>query len=211
MAFWTDRRTLLTSAAGLTAAGSLGACANARIIGFDKQKRSLDIANSSEPLSLDPHKATGTWENNIIGNMLVGLTTEDAQSDPIPGMAERWETSADGLTWTFFLRRAVWSDGEACDAHDFAFAFRRILDPETLAQYASFLYPIKNAQAVNAGQMPVEAGGVTAIDDLTLEIRREHPPPYLPRSCSSITPPIRCPSIWWNAWAMRGPIPPTLS
>lgn len=181
MPFWTNRRALLAGAGGVAAAVSLGACANGRIVGFDKARRSLDIANQGEPLSLDPHKASGSWENNILGNMFVGLTTEDAHARPIPGMAERWETSADGLRWTFRLRRATWSDGEACDAHDFEFAFRRILDPNTLAEYASILYPIKNAQAVNNGDMAPERVGVRALDDLTLEIELEHPAPYLPQ------------------------------
>lgn len=179
-AFWTDRRRLLAGAGGITAAASLGACANASVIGFDKAKRSLDICNQGEPLSLDPHKASGQWENNILGNMFVGLTTENAKAEPIPGMAERWETSEDGRTWTFYLRRAQWSDGEACDAHDFEFAFKRILDPENLAEYAAILYPIKNAEKVNQGEMSPDNVGVTAMDDLTLEIQLEHPAPYLP-------------------------------
>lgn len=179
MAFWTNRRTLLTAAGGLTAASTLGACANGRIIGLDKARRSLDIANAGEPLSLDPHKASGSWENNILGNMFVGLTTEDANARAIPGMAERWETSADGLRWTFYLRRATWSDGEACDAHDFEFAFKRILNPESLAEYASILYVIKNAEAVNSGAMTPDNVAVRALDDLTLEIEVEHPAPYL--------------------------------
>lgn len=181
MAFWTNRRSLLAKAGGLAAATSLGACANAKVIGFDKARRSLDIANQGEPLSLDPHKASGTWENNIIGNMIVGLTTENTKAEPTPGMAERWETSEDGLTWTFYLRRAQWSDGEACDAHDFEFAFKRILDPANLAEYAAILYPIKNAQAVNTGELAPSEVGVRAIDDLTLEIRLEHPAPYFPQ------------------------------
>jgi oligopeptide transport system substrate-binding protein len=181
MAFWTNRRSLLAGAGGLTAASTLGACANGRIVGFDKTRRSLDIANQGEPLSLDPHKASGSWENNILGNMFVGLTTEDAQVRAVPGMAERWETSADGLRWTFYLRRATWSDGEACDAHDFEFAFKRILNPESLAEYASILYVIKNAEAVNSGAMTPDNVGVRAIDDLTLEIEVEHPAPYLPQ------------------------------
>lgn len=181
MAFWTNRRSLLTKAGGLAAAASLGACANAKVVGFDKARRSLDIANQGEPLSLDPHKASGTWENNIIGNMLIGLTTENAKSEPVPGMAERWETSEDGLIWTFYLRRAQWSDGEACDAHDFEFAFKRILDPANLAEYAAILYPIKNAQAVNSGELAPSEVGVRAIDDLTLEIQLEHPAPYFPQ------------------------------
>jgi oligopeptide transport system substrate-binding protein len=189
MTFWTSRRGVLMGAGGLTAAASLGACANASIVGFDKARRSIDISNQGEPLSLDPHKASGSWENNIIGNMFIGLTTEDAGAEPVPGMAERWETSEDGRTWTFFLRRAQWSDGEACDAHDFEFAFKRILNPENLAEYAAILYPIKNAQAVNAGEMPPENVGVRAIDDLTLEIQLEHPAPYLPQLLKHYTVP----------------------
>lgn len=181
MTFWTNRRVLLQGAAGLAAAASAASCANARVIGFDKARKSLDVSNQGEPLSLDPHKASGSWENNIIGNMFIGLTTENERAEPVPGMAERWETSEDGRTWTFFLRRAQWSDGEACDAHDFEFAFKRILDPANLAEYAAILYPIKNAQAVNAGDITPDNVGVRAIDDLTLEIELEHPAPYLPQ------------------------------
>lgn len=180
MSFWTNRRSLLTATGGLGAAASLGACANASIIGLDKRRKSLDIANQGEPLSLDPHKISGTWENNIVGNMFVGLTTEDERARPVPGMAERWEISDDGLTWTFYLRRAQWSDGESCDAHDFEFAFRRILDPATMAQYASVLYPIKNAEAVNGGHADLADIGVSAVDDLTLQIQVENPAAYLP-------------------------------
>ena len=184
MTFWTDRRRLLKRGLTLGAAGGLAggvsACANGPIIGFDKAKKSLDIANNGEPLSLDPHKASGTWENNIIGNMFLGLTTEGPDAEPVPGMAERWETSADGKTWTFYLREAYWSDGEACDAHDFVFALRRILNPENLAEYAQILYPIENAQRVNKGELAPNAVGVTALGDRVLQIRLEHPAPYLP-------------------------------
>jgi oligopeptide transport system substrate-binding protein len=178
MTVWTRRRALLAGAGG---AAALGGCANARVIGFDKERKTLDIANSSEPLSLDPHKANGSWENNIIGNMFVGLTTENERGEAIPGMAERWVTSEDGLTWTFYLRRAFWSDGETCDAHDFQYAFRRIMTPATLAQYAPLLYLIKNAEAVNKGELPPERLGATAVDSRTLEIQLEHPAPYLPQ------------------------------
>jgi oligopeptide transport system substrate-binding protein len=179
--FWTNRRRLLAGAGGLTAATSVGACANASVIGFDKEKRTLDCANQGEPLSLDPHKANGIWENNIIGNMLIGLTTENAKSEPVPGMAERWDVSEDGRTWTFYLRRATWSDGEACDAHDFEYSLKRILNPDTLSEYAAILYPIKNAEAINHGEMAPTNLGVRALDDLTLEIQLEHPAPYLPQ------------------------------
>ena len=140
----------------------------------------LHRGNVAEPLSLDPHKASGTWENNIIGDMLIGLFTESAAAEPIPGMADSWEVSEDGLIWTFTLRDAVWSDGHPVDAYDFEFAFQRILNPETLANYASLLYPIKNAGPVNRGEMTPDQVGVTALDDKTLQIELEFPAPYLP-------------------------------
>lgn len=177
----TDRRAWLKGIGAASFGAGLASCANGTVIGLDKSKRSLDIANSGEPVSLDPHKTEGTWANNIIGNMFIGLTTEDEHSHPVPGMAERWEVSDDGLTWTFFLRDAVWSDGHPCNAHDFEFSFKRILNPATLAQYASFLYPIKNAEAVNRGRMTPDRVGATAIDDHTLEIDLEHPAAYLPQ------------------------------
>ena len=67
-------------------------------------------------------------------------------------MAERWETSADGLTWTFHLRDALWSDGVPVTADDFVFSLRRILTPGLASEYAYLLYFIKNAQAVNEGK-----------------------------------------------------------
>ncbi|WP_233342109.1 peptide ABC transporter substrate-binding protein [Marinicauda pacifica] len=140
----------------------------------------LHRGNMAEPFSLDPHKASGTWENDIIGDMFIGLFTEDAEGEPVPGMAESWEVSDDGLIWTFRLREASWSDGEPVTAHDFEYALRRILDPATLANYASLLYPIKNAEAVNKGDLTPEELGVRAVDDLTLEIELEFPAPYLP-------------------------------
>ncbi len=140
----------------------------------------LHRGNAAEPLSLDPHQANGTWENNIIGDMFVGLFTENAAGEPVPGMAENWQTSEDGKTWIFTLREATWSDGVPVTAQDFVFSLRRILNPETLAQYASLLFAIKNAEAVNSAKMPVEALGVRAIDDRTLEILLEYPAPYLP-------------------------------
>ena len=139
------------------------------------------VGNGSEPATLDPHKATGTWEDNIISDLLVGLTQDDGVGNAIPGMAERWETSPDGLVWTFHLRDADWSDGVPVTADDFVFSLRRILDPKTASEYASLLYFIKGAQPVNEGKAPPESLGVRAIDAHTLEIRLEHPAPYLPQ------------------------------
>jgi len=139
----------------------------------------LHRGNNAEPLSLDPHKANGTWENNIIGDMFVGLFTEDPNGEPVPGMAESWEVSEDGLTWTFHLREAVWSDGEPVTADDFVFAWRRIADPNTGAQYVSLLFPIAGVAEASRGEADPSTIGVRAIDERTLEISLVNPAPYL--------------------------------
>lgn len=169
-----------TLAGGLAAAGaaSLSGC-GAAVVGFDPKRMALDIANNGEPLSLDPQKASGTWENNIIGNMFMGLTTEAADGSIIPGMATEWETSKDGLTWTFQLREATWSDGVPCTAYDFEYAYRNIFNPKTFAKYAFILYPIKNGQKIVSGEAAPETAGVKAVDERTLVLSLEYPAPYL--------------------------------
>ena len=137
--------------------------------------------NDSEPASLDPHRANSTWENNIVGDMFLGLTTEDPEGKPIPGAAESWSVNSDGLVWTFKLRPGLkWSDGEPLKASDFVFGFHRVLDPKTAAKYAFILYVVKNAEAVNGGKLPLDQLGIRAPDDRTIEITVEGPTPFLP-------------------------------
>src|ERR1700741_4468139 len=66
--------------------------------------KTLNRGNGAEPDSLDPHKAQGQWENNVIGDMFVGLMTEDAAANAVPGAAESYSVSADGLTYRFKIR-----------------------------------------------------------------------------------------------------------
>lgn len=135
----------------------------------------------ADPKSLDPQKVEGTWANDIIGDMFIGLFTEDEAAKPIPGVAESWTVSDDKLTWTFKLRPMNWSDGEPVTADDFVFTFQRLFDPKTVGvAYASIHFGIKNSRAVNDGSLPVDQVGIKAIDDHTLEIQLEYPMPYLP-------------------------------
>jgi oligopeptide transport system substrate-binding protein len=147
----------------------------------------FNFGNAGEPFTLDPTLTDAVWENSIIGDLMMGLVTEDAKARPIPGMAERWETSADGLTWTFHLRDTVWSDGTPLTADDFVFAWRRVLEPKLAASYGYYPYIIKNAEPINAGRLPGTALGARALDARTLEVQLEHPAPYLiemlPHTC----------------------------
>jgi oligopeptide transport system substrate-binding protein len=171
------------AALALGVAALLGACDS----GGGRQacpagKLCLEYGNIADPLSLDPNKTTSIQEDVILGNVFMGLAQHDAEGRPVPGMATAWETSADGLVWTFHLRQdAMWSDGVPLTAEDFVFSLRRVLDPATASETASLLYFIKNAQPVNEGRMKPAAVGVTALDAHTLQIRLEHPAPYFPQ------------------------------
>jgi len=141
--------------------------------------RTLFRGNGAEPDTIDPHKASGNWENNIIGDMFVGLMTDAADASAIPGAAESYTVSSDGLVYTFKLRDHVWSDGVPVTAHDFVFSFRRVADPRTAAQYATILYPLRNMQPATEGKVKPEHIGARAIDDHTLEMTFEYQVPYI--------------------------------
>ncbi|GFR36092.1 peptide ABC transporter substrate-binding protein [Thermobrachium celere] len=133
----------------------------------------------SEPKTLDPALNSAIDGATVIVNTFVGLTRLDSQDKPIPGVAEKWDVSADGMTYKFYLRKDVkWSDGKPVTAHDFEYAWKRALAPETAAEYAYQLYYIKNGEAYNAGKAKAEDVGVKALDDYTLEVTLEYPTPY---------------------------------
>ncbi len=140
----------------------------------------LNIHNGGDPSSLDPHKVSGDWENRVVGDMFEGLLTEDINAEPIAGQAESWTISDDGLVYTFTLRDGIqWTDGTPVTAGDFVFAFQRLMNPETAANYAYLQYTIKNAEKINKGEITdLDMLGVKAIDDKTLEITLEQPTPY---------------------------------
>ena len=140
----------------------------------------LRRGNGTEPQSLDPHRAEGVPSSNILRDLFEGLVAVAPTGELIPGAAESWEISEDGLTYSFTLRPdGRWSNGDPVTAGDFEFGLRRSADPETLSRYSSVLAPIRNARAVIAGDMPPEALGVEALDERTLVIRLETPTPYL--------------------------------
>lgn len=135
---------------------------------------------SANPDTLDPHKSSAQWENIIIGDMFEGLFITSADGKPVLGVAESYELDETQTVWTFKLRETEWSDGTPLTAHDFVFAFQRLQDPATASQYASIMWLVKNAAALNRGEVAPEELGIRAIDDYTLEITLEYPAPYLP-------------------------------
>jgi oligopeptide transport system substrate-binding protein len=135
---------------------------------------------SADPGSLDPHKTSTVIEADVLTELYEGLVTRDRLGEIIPGVADTWSFNADKTVYTFHLRPdARWSNGDPVLAQDFVFAFRRLMKPQTGAQYANILYTLKNAEKVNKGALPVDDLGVRALDDERLELTLERPVPYL--------------------------------
>lgn len=122
------------------------------------------------PIRLDPQFATLHSERAILADLFLGLVTEDAAGNIVPGAAESWEERDDGLTWVFKLRAdQQWSDGRPLEARDFEFAFRRLLSPQSGAPFASMFFNISGAEALHKGQTDdPRTLGVTAPDKTTL-------------------------------------------
>lgn len=139
----------------------------------------LRIGNGNEPETLDPHRAEGVSASNIVRDLYEGLTALSPRGEVMPGVAERWEISADGREYLFHLRpQARWSNGDALSAEDFVAGLRRSVDPATASAYAQMLAPIEGASAVIGGALPSDRLAVQALDPQTLRIRLRAPTPY---------------------------------
>lgn len=153
-----------------------------------KEKKILRIANGGDITSLDPQRISGDWEHRVVGDAFEGLMKDGPNSEILPGMALSYKVSSDGLTYTFKLRKAKWSDGTELTAKDFVYAFRRLINPETAAKYAWLMFTIKNAEDINTGKIKnINELGVKAISDYSLEIKLSKPAPYFISSLAHFT------------------------
>jgi oligopeptide transport system substrate-binding protein len=140
----------------------------------------LKVHFDVEVASMDPQIATDGTSFEVLANVTDGLYSVDAAGSPVLAIAESVEKSADGLTYTFKLRDAKWSNGTAVTANDFVFAWRRLVDPAVASEYAFIaeIAGIKNAAAISTGEVAVDQLGVTAQDDKTLVVTLDVPVPF---------------------------------
>ena len=143
-------------------------------------------ANGNEPDTLDPQKYELVSENNILRDLFEGLASTDADMRIVPGQAESWSVSDDGLIWTFILREGLkWSDGVPITAADFVSGMQRAVDPATAAKMPDLTYKIENARRILDGEMTPEMLGVSAPDERTVIIRLISPSPLIPQIVAS--------------------------
>jgi oligopeptide transport system substrate-binding protein len=167
----------------------------------------LRFNNGNEPETIDPALVSGQSDGRIARALFEGLTVPDARTlEPRPAQAARWETSGDGLTWTFHLRSGlVWSDGTPLTARDFAWSWRRVLLPATASRNANLLHVIAGAEAFAAGD--TASLGLAAPDDTTLVVRLARPVPHFLHllACPAWLPVPRQPvERWGDAWIRPG-------
>ena len=168
--------------AALLACLAAGCSKRETAVDAGRRTRTLLVGNAAEPGDLDPHLASILTDQIIVNTLFEGLTLLDERTTkPLPAAAESWQTSDDGLTWTFRLRDGLrWSNGDALVADDFIQAWRRVLNPDFASDNAWYLFALKNAEAYNGKKITDPAAiGCKAADPRTLVLTLERPTPYL--------------------------------
>jgi oligopeptide transport system substrate-binding protein len=145
--------------------------------------RALRLALSGEPGSLDVNYGFDGNSNTVINATTAGLFRIGEGGEVVPDLVDTYEKSADGLLYTFTLKKTTWTSGAAVTAHDFVYSWRRIADPAGGFGNAQQLSAagIQNAAAILEGELPPDDLGVEALDDLTLQVTLERPVPYVER------------------------------
>lgn len=140
----------------------------------------LNVQVDVEVATMDPQMATDGTSFEVIANTIEGLYTLDESGVAVPSLAEKTDVSEDGLTYTFTLKDATWSNGTPVTADDFVYAWQRLADPDTASEYYYIMgiAGVVNADEISAGEKDPKELGVTAIDEKTLEVKLNHPVPF---------------------------------
>jgi oligopeptide transport system substrate-binding protein len=191
----------------LAAAGLMAALLSTT--GLAHAAQVLHRISTAEPDSIDPQKTNSSDSLSIDREMFIGLATLDAHAKPVPGAAEKWDISPDGLTWTFHLRHDdKWSTGEPVTAEDFLYSFRRLVDPKTAAEDPSDLKQVVNYEAIVSGkEKDLTKLGVEAPDPYTLVMHLTEPRIALPFILTDMQlAPLHRASIekWGDQWTQPG-------
>jgi oligopeptide transport system substrate-binding protein len=173
----------------------------------------LTIINSVEPESLDPAIIVAQPDMRVEQGLFEGLTRlEPVKAKAVPGLADHWEISPDGITYTFHLRtNLVWSTGEPITADDVVYSWIRALDPKTASRYAGQLYYIKNAGDFNIGKITdPKLVGVKALDPLTVQVQLASPTAFFLDICAFPTlavVPRQVIEKYGDHWLTHKPLP----
>ncbi len=144
----------------------------------------ISVCFASEPSTIDPALNSAVDGAIMLQHSFEGLIkwVDDGNGNATlaPGMAESWDVSEDGKVYTFHIREgALWSDGEPVTAHDFEYAWKRVVDPETAADYSYMLDCVQNGpEIIYDGSMAADDLAAVAVDDMTFEVTLHTAIPY---------------------------------
>ena len=166
-----------TAAAGTSSDSTVASTKDDAAVDTASGEKIFRYSIAADVATLDQQKMNESVAATIGYHIQEGLT-RSISGEVHPGIAESWDVSEDGLTYTFHLRDAVWSDGKAITADDFAYGMKRIVDPEVASAFAFIAKPLLNATEITAGEKNVDELGVKVIDEKTLECTLAFPAPY---------------------------------
>lgn len=156
------------------AAMTLTACGQAN---GSKAKTSLNLMESDVVASLDTSATASIPQWDTLVQTMAGLYKSDKNDNPVPAMAKSYKKSKDGTRYTFYLRKAKWSNGDQVTAQDFVTAWRKGVSPTAMSGYNYIFKGIKNAAAISSGKKKASTLGVKALDAHTLQVDLEYPMP----------------------------------
>lgn len=168
---------VLTAAVGMSVLTGCGSSTSGEKATTSEQAITFNLGGDIK--TLDPALNQAVDAGIVLSNVFEGLYKLDENNKAIPGVAEKVDISTDGTVYTFHLQKDVkWSNGDTVKASDFEYAWKRVMNPETAAEYAYQMYYVKNAEEYNAGTATADQVGVKAIDDNTLEVTLAAPCSY---------------------------------
>jgi oligopeptide transport system substrate-binding protein len=171
------------------------------------------IVNGNEPESLDPAIVTAVPDMRIAKALFEGLVRLNGKTGrPEPGLAQKWEISADGRIYTFYLRtNAAWSNGEPITTHDVLYSWLRALNPATASDYAGQLFYIRNAEPYYNGKLKDSSQlGIRALDSHTFQVELDYPLAFFLDLCSYpvlAVVPRRAIERYGDRWVTHQPLP----
>jgi len=163
--------------AGLTACG--GSSGSSESTGAPAQaEKELKVQVGPNPETIDPALNSAVDGGNMLLHAFECLLTVAEDGTLQPGCASEWETSEDGLVWTFHLRDGLkWSDGSDLTADDFVYSWKRVCDPEVAAPYAETVLGMVKGYA-EAVEGNLDALAVSAPDANTVVVEMDAPCPF---------------------------------
>jgi oligopeptide transport system substrate-binding protein len=141
-------------------------------------KSTLNVDLGADVPTLDPQMGEDIQSARLTYDLFEGLTSQDQKNHVVPGLAEKWEISADGKTYTFYLRPNLkFSDSSPITAADVVYSYQRLADPKTGSPYNFLVSNLANGQAILDGKLPASQLGVKAVNDSTVQINLANPDP----------------------------------